>query len=55
MKAMACDEKEVASKVRYMRPTAAAAAGIVLPPVVYPSDDDDFEVNAHLCSSVPAD
>jgi hypothetical protein len=57
MKAMACDEKEVASKVRYMRPTAAAAAGIVLPPVVFPSDDDDddFEVNAHLCSRIPAD
>jgi hypothetical protein len=47
MKAMVCDEKEVASKVRYMRPTAAADAGMVLPPVVFPSDDDDFEVNAH--------
>jgi hypothetical protein len=38
-----------------MRPTAAADAGIVLPTVVFPSDEDDFEVNAHLCQSIPAD
>jgi hypothetical protein len=54
MREMACDEKEVASKVTYMRPTAPADAGIVLPEVRFPSDDDDFEVNAHLCSSVRA-
>jgi hypothetical protein len=47
MNEMACDEsdeKAVTSKVGYMRPTAPVDAGIVLPEVMFPSDDDDFGV-----------
>ncbi len=44
MKEMACDEKAVTSKVTYMRATAPADAGIVLPKVAFASSDDNFEV-----------
>ena len=43
MKAMACDEKVVTSKVTHMRSTAPADAGMVLQDPVPPSSSDGFE------------